>query len=146
MMLQLRDQLRISLIAGSLWCLRGTVTYSCVGQSWKSDGAPLPLDVSTCLTEMELAFRPPVSAYSCHAYYTKRSAHPETSWYRDVFKYASQVTPMTGLLGTLHNNSSIDMTVDENPAQPSVKARTFKPESTWDSSAQDTPPTLAMQV
>lgn len=53
---------------------------------------------------------------------------------------------MTGLLGTLHNNSSIDMTVDENPAQPSVKARTFKPESTWDSSAQDTPPTLAMQV
>ncbi|KAF7889365.1 uncharacterized protein EAF01_010858 [Botrytis porri] len=51
---------------------------------------------------------------------------PDDSALRRWFTYDSQVTPVTGIIGTLHNNTAIDLVIPEDPKKPDINARAFK--------------------
>lgn len=109
-----------------LWCPPGTVEFRKPDNlTWKDGGDLSGDDVSSILDSIQASFLPPVSIYSCHAFYESQR-RTQSSWFRRVFLYKSQVTPMPGLLGTLANNTNIDMCIDENPADPDTEARRYE--------------------
>lgn len=110
---------------GMLWCPPGLCTYRRVEDQWVCNDALLTVEQSEILTDIQDSIEPPLSAYSCHAFYEAQRIQ-DSSPLREVFTYGSQVTPVAGVLGTLHNNTAIDVHVDEDPEVPSIEARTFK--------------------
>lgn len=110
---------------GMLWCPPTLVEYRRDGDSWYCNATKLSDVSSQRLSMMQACIPPPLSAYSCHAYYEAQRI-PDHSPLRGIFTYDSQVTPVTGMFGTLHNNTAIDVCVDEDPDVPSLEARDFR--------------------
>lgn len=121
----LQVNLNESLRNRSLWCLSGVTEYLRQNGAWSVNNTSLLPEFSKALDDFENEFASPLSAYSCHAYYESQRK-PNTSWYREMFVYGSQVTPMTGLLGTLHNNTSIDMTLESDGTGEAIHERRYK--------------------
>lgn len=114
-----------ALDTGMLWCPPTLVEYQRRDDAWYCGGMRLSDVSSQKLSLIQAHVPPPLSAYSCHAFYEAQRI-PDHSPLRSIFTYDSQVTPVTGMFGTLHNNTAIDVHVDEDPDVPSLSARDFK--------------------
>lgn len=119
------EDIEPALRTGMLWCPPTIVEYSRRGSTWYCDGEMLSAGASSILSAIQLAIPAPLSGYSCHAYYESQRI-PDHSPLRKIFTYDSQVTPVTGMFGTLHNNTAIDVHVEEDPEVPDAGAREFK--------------------
>ncbi|KAF7585528.1 hypothetical protein BBP40_010724 [Aspergillus hancockii] len=110
-----------------LWCPPLATEYVKMDGEWVYDGKVVPEIGRSILEAMEELGIAPISGYSCHAFYEAQRIQ-EHSPLRELFTYDSQVTPVTGLLGTFHNNTAVDVVVDEDPDVPDFHERRFKDE------------------
>lgn len=111
--------------SGMLWCPPLTVEYRREDGKWLCGSLRVSDRASAILDAIDYSMEAPLSAYSCHAYYEAQRI-PAHSPLREIFTYDSQVTPVAGMLGTLHNNTAIDVCVDEDPNVPDIAAREFQ--------------------
>ena len=122
---RLAAQISEALRRGMLWCPPSTIVYTRLSDRWASPESRLDGSASAVLDKVAGCCPAPLSAYSCHAFYEAQRTSSD-SLFRRIFKYDSQVTPVTGVLGTLHNNTAVDMYVEEPAGMPDADARAFK--------------------
>ncbi|KAL3440017.1 hypothetical protein BJX65DRAFT_291230 [Aspergillus insuetus] len=121
------EHLSVAIETGMLWCPPLLASYERIGDRWRCNDHALPPEISSAVDAIASNTSPALSAYSCQAFYeAQRTVHH--SPLREFFIYGSQVTPVTGLFGTAHNNMSIDMYVEEDPNVPDLEAREFRSE------------------
>ncbi|KAL5866327.1 hypothetical protein ACKVWL_011530, partial [Pyricularia oryzae] len=119
------DWIRNALHSGQLWCPPGATVYTRLKSGWYAPGGQVPDTVSRCLDVLNSRNFSPLSVSTLHAAleceYTE-APNP----YVNVYQFPRTTTPSTGLLGTWHNNLSVDVSPWEKDKEPDTEARSFK--------------------
>jgi hypothetical protein len=118
----------VAIDSGFLWCPPESVRAErCGPEQWKCSGRPLSPEVSTSLTAVERSSLVPLSISTVHAA-LESDAVRNQKVFEDFYVYPRTTVPSTGLFGTSHNNSFIDLSPAEADKEPDLKAREFKDE------------------
>lgn len=119
------DWIRNALHSGQLWCPPGGIVYTRLQSGWYAPGGQVPNTVSRCLDVLNSRNFSPLSVSTLHA--ALESEYTEApNPYVNVYQFPRTTTPSTGLLGTWHNNLSVDVSPWEKDKEPDTEARSFK--------------------
>lgn len=123
-LLQSRENSVRSLEAiGGFWYDPNYVTYvRDAGGIWASDSAPLGA-VDSGVLDLLSTSSMPLACYSGYACDEESNTRHNTV--NVVYPLPEETTAYTGLLGTLHNNTAIDMAPWEPDNEPDLDARTY---------------------
>lgn len=114
--------------SGFLWCPPDSVRVERGGSGvWKQSGEELPLESSEALSSVERAGLTPLCVSTVHAALESDAVRNEPI-FRGFYVYPRTTVPSTGLFGSSHNNSFVDMSPHEADKEPDPKSREFRPE------------------
>lgn len=108
---------------GGLWYNPEYVTYTRQSDlTWAADLAPVHKQESKVLDLLSLSSMP-LACYTGYACTEERNARHDSN--SNVYPLPEETTASTGLLGTIHNNTAIDMAPWESENEPDLVARTY---------------------
>lgn len=113
------------LSSGFLWDLSGTriVQRSTISTEWICGGTPVSPELGAFLSRVSAACIDPISAHSWYAA-IEASRRPAESVSRVMYPNPQETTRVTGILGTLTNNQTLDMAPEgEESGVPNASAR-----------------------
>lgn len=114
--------------SGFLWCPPDSVRVERGGSGvWKCSGAALDVELGEVLSTIERSSLTPLSVSTVHAALESDAIRNEQV-FRNFYVYPRTTVPSTGLFGTSHNNSFIDISPLEKEKEPDMKAREFREE------------------
>lgn len=117
-----------SIDSGNLWCPPNSVrVVRGDAHIWRMGRQALSSELSDALTRVELSDMAPLSISSVHAALESEKAANVYAFER-VYPYPRTTVPSTGLFGTSHNNSFVDMSPFEEEKKPDMEMRTFRDE------------------
>lgn len=121
------DQLRVTVEAGTPWCIRRTVQYKRVAGAWKSENGYVEREHSALMDLVQSCGFRPLTVSTAQAA-VEASKYGSVGGYNKLYMYPHNATQSNGLLGTLADNEALDMATQEEDGVPNTELRQWKDE------------------
>jgi hypothetical protein len=114
-----------ALDVGFLWCPPGCVSaYKINSNKWKHGSTTMSVEMSRIMSVLERSELLPLTVSTIHAALeSEKTANLQA--FEKTYPFPRTTVPSTGLYGTAHNNSYVDMSPFEKEKEPDMLSRTF---------------------